>query len=88
MMIDLKQDLDDKKFYITEINAGRLGTVNYFYGYTSRIIYGDNRLNFPWLLWLISKGRNLPELSKFNAFPKNLYWIRHIDMGYKLIDNA
>jgi len=88
MMLDMKQDSETKDHYVTEINAGRLGTVNYFYGYTSKEIFGDDRLNFPWLMWLISKGQKLPELPKFNAFPQGLYWLRHIDMGYKLVDNA
>lgn len=88
MMIDMKQDKDNGKFYITEINSGRLGTVNYFYGYTSQKIFGDNRLNIPWLLWLINNEKKLPVLPKFNAFPKDLYWIRHIDMGMRLIYDA
>lgn len=88
MMIDLKEAIDEKRFYITEINAGRLGTVNYFYGYASQDVFGDNRVNFPWLMWRMIKGETLPQLPKIDAFPQGLYWIRHLDMGFKLMDNA
>jgi len=88
MMIDMKEDKDDGKFYITEINSGRLGTVNYFYGYASQEVFHDNSRNIPYLLWLMVNDRKLPELPQFNAFPKDLYWIRHIDMGMRLIRNA
>lgn len=86
MMVDMKQDLSDKKFYITEINSGRLGTVNYFFGYASREIYGDDRVNFAWLLTQICYGLELPKLNKFNALPAGLLWIRHIDMGPKMLN--
>jgi carbamoyl-phosphate synthase large subunit len=85
MMVDLKEDLDEQKFYITEINAGRLGTVNYFYGYASDYFYGDVRVNFPMLLWYICHGITLPHLKKFNAIPIGTYWLRHIDMSSIMI---
>jgi len=85
MMIDLKQDTDDKKFYITEINSGRLGTVNLFFGYASRQIYHDDRVNFAYILTKICHNEPLPkDMLRFNALPEHLFWLRHIDMGYKL----
>lgn len=85
MMIDLKEDTDDNKFYITEINAGRLGTVNYNYGLWSRQIYNDDRLNFPWLLWNIGAKDKLPnyDYKMYDALPQGLYYARMIDMGYR-----
>jgi carbamoyl-phosphate synthase large subunit len=86
MMIDLMEDIDDGKFYVTECNAGRLGTVNYNYGLWSREVFGDDRLNFPYLLYKIAIDEVLPyPFKKFDPLPPDIYYIRHIDMGYKNI---
>lgn len=85
MMIDLKEDGNTGNFYVTEINAGRLGTVNFDYGLFSRKVYKDDRVNFAWLLWKIANGEfpDYPYL-KFDALPKDLYYARHIDFSYKI----
>jgi len=83
MMIDLKED-SDKSVYVTEVNAGRLGTVNYFYGYASMKIYNDHRVNFPLILWKLHHDEPLTYMKEFDALPKDIYWVRHLDMGYGL----
>lgn len=86
MMIDLKEDTDQNKFYLTEINAGRLGTVNMNYAMASRKFYKDDRVNFPYILWCIHHDLSLPKsMREFNALPEGLYYIRHLDMKRKLV---
>jgi hypothetical protein len=86
MMVDLKEDGDSGSFYVTEINAGRLGTVNYNYELWSKEIYNDHRMNFPWLLWNICRNGELPDYKYaiYDAFPKGLYYARHIDMNHQI----
>jgi len=87
MMIDLKAESPNvlSDAYITEINAGRTGTVCLFHSVASEILYKDWRVNFPYLLWLIHHKESLPStFQKFNALPEDLYWVRHIDMGWML----
>jgi glutathione synthase/RimK-type ligase-like ATP-grasp enzyme len=86
MMIDLKQDKEDGKVYVTEVNAGRVGTVNLFYGLASQKIYKDNRVNFPYILTRISYNQPLPKgMIRYNALPEHLIYIRHIDMSSKIL---
>lgn len=84
MMVDLKCDEHDKPF-ITEINAGRLGTVNEFFAEASYEIYEDYRVNFAALFYDVHNDINYMNTRQFNALPEGLYWIRHIDMGAKLV---
>lgn len=88
MMLDLKGEslnvLSD--VYLTEINAGRLGTVNMNYAMASRKLYKDDRVNFPYILWCIHHDLPLPKgMLQFDALPENLYYIRHLDMKPKLM---
>jgi len=85
MMVDLKEDKKTGQFVITEINAGRLGTVNYMFAKASRLVYGDDRVNFAYLLWKIHHGEPINLKTRaFDALPIGIYYYRHIDMGDKL----
>jgi glutathione synthase/RimK-type ligase-like ATP-grasp enzyme len=84
MMVDLKANVYGTP-YITEVNAGRVGTVNKWFAQASLKIYGDHRVNFPYLLWLIHNDLELPSLLKFDALPEGVWYYRHIDMGDKLV---
>lgn len=85
MMVDLKEDKETGQFYITEINAGRLGTVNHWFAKASRKVYKDDHVNFPWLLWKIHHGEKIKPHRAFDALPIGTYYYRHIDMGDKLV---
>jgi carbamoyl-phosphate synthase large subunit len=85
MMVDMKQDLNDKKFYITEINSGRIGTTNAFFGLASREIYKDGRVNFPYILTQLCYIQPIPKgMKKFDALPEGMYYAHHLDMGCRM----
>lgn len=71
----------------TEINPGRMFTTSLFFSYASHKLYNDFRANFPYLCVLLGYSEKLPELPKYNSLPEELYWIRHIDMGARLVRN-
>jgi len=77
MMVDLKTDLATGKIYITEINAGRTGTVSLWFALASQLVYGDQRVNFHYQLVRAHHG----EFVQMATLPKGIEYIRHIDMG-------
>lgn len=85
MMIDLKEDVDDGKPYITEINAGRTGTVSLWFTLASRMIYGDHQVNFHHQLLRAHHDRGLVPCKKRDSLPEDVSFIRHIDMGSVLM---
>lgn len=62
---------------ITEINCGRFFTTNNFFSAAG--------CNMPYYYIKMAYGEKLPNLPKYNAIPEGWYWIRTIDMGYKLV---
>jgi len=79
MMVDLKENHD--KVYITEINAGRTGTVSLWFTLASKLVYNDHRVNFHYQLYRVHHGLQLIPCKKHDALPKDIMYIRHIDMG-------
>lgn len=75
-------DLKENKFgvpCIIEINAGRFFTTSNFFSHAG--------VNMPHYYIKLAFKEKLPLLKKYNSIPKDLYWIRLIDMGCKLIKN-
>lgn len=62
---------------ITEINCGRFFTTSNFFAKAG--------CNMPYYYVKLAFGEKLPDLLKYNAVPEGWYWLRNIDMGYKLI---
>jgi len=79
MMVDLKENGDD--VYITEINAGRTGTVSLFFTLASELAYHNHRVNFHYQLYRAHHDLKLLPCKKHDALPENMTYIRHIDMG-------
>lgn len=81
VMVDL---VGDK---ITEVNAGRIGTTGNQFALMSKQHpnNGNNWYNnFPYLAYNLFMGEN-PTLPTRNALPKGLMYIRHLDMGHKIV---
>jgi carbamoyl-phosphate synthase large subunit len=78
MMVDLKEN---GSAYITEINAGRTGTVSTFFTLGSELAYNDNRVNFHYQLFRAHHGLKPLRCRKRDALPEGMTYIRHIDMG-------
>jgi len=74
--VDLKENKNGIPC-ITEINAGRFFTTSNF--------FSEAGLNMPYFYIKLAFEEKLPKLKKYNPLPKDLYWIRQVDMGYKLI---
>lgn len=76
---DLKTDKNGK-IVLMEINVWRFFTTSYFFSaagcnmpyYYVKMAYGED-INYNW--------------PKFNCIPEGWYWVRMVDMGYKLIKN-
>jgi len=62
---------------VTEINVGRFFTTSIFFA-----VAGSN---MPYYYIKMGFNEKLPPLPQYNALPENLYWIRQIDCGEKLI---
>ena len=78
MMVDLKEN---GLAYITEINAGRTGTVSTFFTLGSKLAYNDYRVNFHYQLFRAHHGLKPLPCEKHDALPEGMTYIRHIDMG-------
>ena len=74
--VDLKENKKNIPC-VTEINAGRFFTTSNF--------FSEAGLNMPYFYIKLAFGEKIPKLKKYNPLPKNLFWIRQVDMGYKLI---
>jgi len=77
--------LGDDQTYITEVNAGRTGTVSLWFSLASRMIYGDHRVNFHHQLLRAHHGTKLLSCKKHDALPEGIKCVRHIDMGSLLL---
>ena len=74
--VDLKEDT--KGFpCVTEINVGRFFTTSLFFS-----VAGSN---MPYLYVKLGYGEKIPSQSQYNAVPKDLLWLRQIDMGEVMI---
>ena len=68
--VDLKENKDGVPIP-TEINTGRFFTTSYFFTKAG--------INMPYYYLKLAYNEKIPELPKYNALPKDLYWIRHMD---------
>lgn len=64
---------------VTEINAGRFFTTSNFFSFAG--------INMPYIYVKIALGEkvNLSKFKPFDNLPPDLYWVRMVDMGYKMI---
>lgn len=62
---------------VTEINVGRF--------FTTTLFFSEAGSNMPYYYIKMGFGEQLSDLPKYNALPKDLYWIRQIDCGEKLV---
>ncbi|MGH3080766.1 MAG: ATP-grasp domain-containing protein [Gaiellaceae bacterium] len=74
--VDLKEDGDGNPL-VTEINAGRFFTTSNF--------LAEAGANMPYEYVRLALGESPDRLSRFDAVEPDLYWVRMIDMGYKLV---
>jgi glutathione synthase/RimK-type ligase-like ATP-grasp enzyme len=75
--VDMKEDSGGTP-KVTEINVGRFFTTSNFFAHAG--------LNMPDMYMKLGMGLKLSEQPKqLNPLPDNLYWVRMIDMGYKLV---
>lgn len=74
--VDLKENSSGVPC-VTEINVGRFFTTSIFFA-----VAGSN---MPYHYIKMGFNEELPDLPKYNALPENLYWIRQIDCGEKLV---
>ncbi|MEO6090554.1 MAG: hypothetical protein ABIQ18_46385 [Umezawaea sp.] len=63
---------------VTEINVGRFFTTSNFFAHAG--------LNMPDMYLQLGLGNKLEDRpAKYNPLPDDLYWVRMIDMGYRLV---
>lgn len=74
--VDLKEDESGQPL-VTEINAGRFFTTSNF--------LAEAGANMPYTYVRLALGESLNGLPRFDAVEPGLYWVRMIDMGYKLV---
>lgn len=76
---DLKTD-EKGKIKLIEINAGRFFTTSYF--------FSSQGINMPYYFLKLGLNERIDnKFKKFNNLDENIYWVRMIDMGYKVIKN-
>ena len=71
---DLKEDASGRP-RVTEINAGRFFTTSNFFATAG--------LNMPYDYLRLAAGHAVPE--RIEPLEEGLYWIRMVDMGYRLV---
>ena len=81
MMVDLMEDWPRGSLYVTEVNAGRTGTVSIWFSLASRHIFGDDRVNFHYQLLRAHLGLPLIPHEHVDSLPEDIGFTRHIDMG-------
>ena len=74
--VDLKED-EDSRPLVTEINAGRFFTTSNF--------LAEAGANMPYSYVQLALGQSPNGLARFDAVEPDLYWVRMIDMGFKLV---
>jgi biotin carboxylase len=74
--VDLKEGAHGTP-QVTEINAGRFFT-------TSNFLTAAGA-NMPYLYVRLAYGEDVDGLPPFDAVEEGLYWVRMVDMGYKLV---
>jgi hypothetical protein len=73
--VDLKTDFAGK-IKVTEINTGRFFTTSNFFAHAG--------VNMPAMSVRAALGENLEIISP-GSIPEGTYWIRMVDMGYKMV---
>lgn len=68
----------------TEINAGRFFTTSYFFAYAGEM-FKLSGTNMPKIFVKIGCNEEVYTDRTVNILPEDLYWIRHIDCGHKLL---
>jgi biotin carboxylase len=74
--VDLKEDESGRPL-VTEINAGRFFTTSNF--------LAEAGANMPYTYVQLALGESVDGLPRFDAVEPDLYWVRMIDMGFKLV---
>jgi biotin carboxylase len=74
--VDLKEDAEGRP-RVTEINAGRFFTTSNF--------LTEAGANMPYAYVRLALGEHVNGLPQFDAVEEGLYWVRMVDMGYKLV---
>lgn len=74
--VDLKEDESGRPL-VTEINAGRFFTTSNF--------LAEAGANMPYEYVRLAYGEDVDGVARYDAVEEGLYWIRMIDMGYKLV---
>jgi len=78
--VDMKEGADGIP-KVTEINVGRFFTTSNFFAHAG--------LNMPDMYITLGMGTKLNNKPKqYNPLPDNLYWVRMIDMGFKLVKDG
>jgi carbamoyl-phosphate synthase large subunit len=77
--VDLKENKNGTPC-VTEINAGRFFTTSNFFAHAGS--------NMPYYYIKMAFGEKLHKLRKYNAIKADLYWVRMMDMGYKLVKDG
>jgi len=74
--VDLKEDEREEPL-LTEVNAGRFFTTSNFLAAAGA--------NMPYTYVRLALGEPVDGLPKFNAVEAGLYWVRMMDMGFRLV---
>lgn len=77
--LDLKENARGLPCVI-EINVGRFFTTSNF--------FSEAGCNMPYYYVKMAYGESLPDLPQYNPIPENWYWVRMMDMGYKLVKDG
>jgi biotin carboxylase len=74
--VDLREDEDGHPL-VTEVNAGRFFTTSNF--------LAEAGANMPYHYLRLALGEEIEALPRLDAAAAGLYWVRMVDMGFKLV---
>jgi carbamoylphosphate synthase large subunit len=80
--VDLKEDVE-KSPVPTEINCRFTTNVHYLTLAAMKLAHPE--WNFPWIAAKLALGEDIPECSKTNALPADLWFTKNTDMGFTMV---
>lgn len=76
---DMKEN-EKGEVCLTEVNAGRFFTTSNFFSHAG--------VNMPHMLVKMAFNEALPATQQYNPIPADWFWVRMIDMGFKLVKDG
>jgi len=83
--LDLKEEEDNKKVYLTEINVKAHTTLALWSYIATKYLKLEEWSNISYLYVKIGLNEEFTDVPKYDIYPEDIILLRHIDVGVKII---